>query len=516
MNFTVIHINGASVTHDQINHTSENLSERESRSVKKNQQTVSKVSSTHDLRDVVDFEGVIYIIEKGKLLQYDSEPDEMVRVSQQDDNQQDEEIVSVKSSYGLFLVLYNTGRVYGRVAGVHDDSPNSSNNRMKFVQLELVPKPVKCEHGYKCRQESRIWPKQLDCTQTSVFVVDHTGCVWTFRRDPNIFTQEISNVEVSQVFFGGRIVRSVCCGRAHCIALVDPQDDSLKSTRQAHRQQNSNAGCEKCLENENLRLSVLMKCADEIAQESDQDHQKETTMLNESNVSLPSPSSSGHGSSINSSTVSNHGISHKIGGKFDSLMSWNFRGSLSPSPASTTNMKSTKVEQKAVRKEILHKPSTPCTTSSSKSNSLKSIARTRLEKQNLQKQNSLDIELTTLKTPGGSRSSSGRILQQQQQQFSTDLTGSIQFSFVSLDNVLVSSSDDSASTLASETDFLLSPCISPEAIAVQSSSPTTPKLVVQVTTIVNLAQIWRLCHSTAFSQQDSLSCGVGAKTNVDS
>ncbi|KAI1720918.1 regulator of chromosome condensation (RCC1) repeat domain-containing protein [Ditylenchus destructor] len=423
------------------------------------------------LQNIVKFNDALYAISDGKLVEcgtnsYNVIDTESVLGS-------NETIVKLVSQFDLLLSLDSLGNVFiaspQNITDLNAKSDETAEKSIQFVKIELIQGHTRCVHGVNCTPERRISAKDISCTRVSVYIVDQLGNVWTFKRDgQQSFAHKFGNsrrVEVSKLPFPDyKIVRNVFCGSGHCIALVDNNQNLDSSSREEQMEtnsqnktcdavENSSPACEKCVEEGNNRLSFLMESANEVPSTSSSSTPRERGGNADSNspaisrssapTSRPSPRSA-----QNSPAPSP--AQNAVVARLEGLRTWNFRRGTKCPKDSVALAKSSKLGQKSI-------------TYSQKTASLGQSSSSWRKQQRLAKHNSLDIELSTLGQGTISSRSQNDSEKQSSQNISTDLTGSIQFSFVSLDNVLASSTDDSGSTAAT---------ISDSDLAYSSSSPS--------------------------------------------
>ncbi|KAH7715235.1 kinase domain-containing protein [Aphelenchoides avenae] len=257
-----------------------------------------------------------------------------------------------------------------------------------FVEIPLAPMANPCVHGVRCADERTIQVRDVACSESAVYVLDEDEKVWSYGFG-RIARNRRGRVEVNQIPFD-RPVKKLLAGRNHCIALTITVPVKLDATHRASPAKAS-SDCEKCAEETNLRLSVLMKSADQASE------------LNNSDAG-PSGSADVSGTSTAEEPSTSTPPSRRI--RLDKFK-LNFGKKGVKSKRHGAALQRVAADSLALRSTN----STP-------------LVSARSDGTNSNDQ-SMDIELTTVR----------------RQATLNDLTGSVRFSFVSLDNVVISALD---------------------------------------------------------------------------
>ncbi|KAI6186395.1 Kinase domain-containing protein [Aphelenchoides besseyi] len=204
----------------------------------------------NQLQSACYYSDSIYCLQDGELFKYDKDGGSKSEIPT------NFHIQTVSSQFGFMFAISTVGRLY-----VFDGQT--------FLLLNVVAtgrRNASCTHGV---QES---PRSLDViqvatTEQSTLLVDKSGQLWSFQNQlielsPN---QKISAtfIELNKCKYW---IRQLSAGKRHCIALVDFANTNQNSNDDDTYQTIST--CNKCLEDTNLRLSTLMKTADETFAES--------------------------------------------------------------------------------------------------------------------------------------------------------------------------------------------------------------------------------------------------------
>ncbi|KAI6223653.1 Kinase domain-containing protein [Aphelenchoides fujianensis] len=155
--------------------------------------------------------------------------------------------------FGWMYGVSTTGRLF-----VFEDE------RQLFVPLNVVStsKRGTCPHGVQEPARS-LDVRQAVTTESSTVLVDRCGQLWSFPNDavellPNQ-TIPATFIELNKCKYW---VRQIAAGRKHCVALVDFANIGGNAESGEDLNQTITT-CPKCLEDSTLRLSTLMKNADD-------------------------------------------------------------------------------------------------------------------------------------------------------------------------------------------------------------------------------------------------------------
>uniref|UniRef100_A0A914YHX7 Uncharacterized protein n=1 Tax=Panagrolaimus superbus TaxID=310955 RepID=A0A914YHX7_9BILA len=218
----------------------------------------------------------------GKLYIWNSEDQKWIFLKS---NLINKNIIKLKSRFDCLFVLTDNGEIYLKEKDFKNESENAE---FVFDELKLTVKQREpCPHGIKFDDQSIFGVTDIDCSQTSFFIIDSERNLWTYSREKPLIDKN-GYVQVTQINFKRKIC-NIFCGRSHCIALCEASDflqshstsifdDSEISllspdtslitgpTASSTPRRNSiNPKCEECQAESNCRLSLLMKLADESA-----------------------------------------------------------------------------------------------------------------------------------------------------------------------------------------------------------------------------------------------------------
>lgn len=115
----------------------------------------------------------------------------------------------IKSHFGSLFAITANGEVFSTSIS---REIGRTENEVYFEEIRLTVKEKEpCPHGIKFEDQIIVGVVDIDCSITTVFIVDLDGNVWTYPRE-NPTTDSDGNIQVSQIKFN-RKVRSIYCGR---------------------------------------------------------------------------------------------------------------------------------------------------------------------------------------------------------------------------------------------------------------------------------------------------------------
>uniref|UniRef100_A0AC35G286 Uncharacterized protein n=1 Tax=Panagrolaimus sp. PS1159 TaxID=55785 RepID=A0AC35G286_9BILA len=237
-------------------------------------------SSDFGIYDLIEYNCNVLSLINGKLYIWNSEDKNWVLLNS---NLINKTIITLKSRFGCLFAITDSGEIYFKET---IEKNESEKDEFTFGELKFAVKQREpCPHGIKFDDQSISGVTDIDCSLTTVFIIDSEKSLWTYNREKPSMDKH-GYIQVSQINFK-RKVWNIFCGRSHCIALCEASDSpttnssilddseiSLLSpdtslttgpTTSTPRRNSINPKCDECQAESSCRLSLLMKLADESA-----------------------------------------------------------------------------------------------------------------------------------------------------------------------------------------------------------------------------------------------------------
>uniref|UniRef100_A0AC34F764 Uncharacterized protein n=1 Tax=Panagrolaimus sp. ES5 TaxID=591445 RepID=A0AC34F764_9BILA len=385
---------------------------------------------------LIEFCGNVLSLINGKLYIWNSEDQKWISLKS---NLMDKNIITLKSRFNYLFALTDNGEIY-----LKDSDSENESDEFNFVELKLTVKQREpCPHGIKFDDQSIFGVTDIDCSLTSVYIIDSEQNLWTYNREKPLIDKN-GYIQVTQINFK-RKVWNIFCGRSHCVALCEALDSlqnhstsifedseiSLLSpdtslvtgpVTSTPRRNSINPKCDDCQAESNCRLSLLMKLADESASSNNSTTTPQNSNGNNIHTS-DTPTSSTSTTTVTPASASEAKKSVK-----DNLSSETPKSSMRSKlkfeklrfPFRNSKQKSPKKDLKA--RTVWHTASLPL------GSSLGSFGSPRRRHES---EDGGEVEMSTI---GSSSSTLPR--QAPPSATITDLTGSAIFSYVNLDNFI--------------------------------------------------------------------------------